>query len=72
MSKLDEIRARLSRLQWRENSSEAALDYYIEDIAALLQITDAALAYRAATQAPDGVQAAEQRLFEVLERLEQA
>lgn len=42
------------------------LQWYREDIAPLLQLASAALAYEEATQIPDGVQRAEQALFSAL------
>lgn len=48
------------------------LQWYREDIAPLLCTADAALAYEAATQIPDGVQRAEQDLFSTLAPLKEA
>lgn len=70
MSKLDTIREHLSRAEDGLPYIGDLLIWYRGDVALLLQLADAALAYRAATQVPDGVAAAEQALFEVLDRLE--
>lgn len=74
MSKLNDIRARLAHFNTGKYTGSLydLLDDYIDDVSLLLQLVDAALAYRAAVQVPDGVQAAEQKMFEVLERLEKS
>lgn len=72
MSKLDDIRERLTEVRsgsfgW--DLEDMACEYD-RDVALLLQLADAALAYRVACAVPDGVAVAEQALFEALDRLE--
>lgn len=72
MTRLDAIRTHLNLVQRDANARPVPLveRWYADDVALLLELADAALAYRAATQVPDGVAAAEQMMFEALERLE--
>ena len=64
MNQLNAIRIRLEHIRQGHLPplSGSLLEWYCQDIALLLQLADAVLAYRAATQVPDGVQAAEQAL----------
>lgn len=77
MSKLSTIRYKLDLV----NRQLALADiiqpqiverWYADDVALLLQIADAALAYEEATQIPDGVRQAERDLFSTLAPLKEA
>ncbi len=67
MTVLDRIRLRLNQFQRGfSGGPDDLLDYYTDDVALLLVVAVAALAYEEATQIPDGVQQAEQDLFSAL------
>lgn len=72
MIRLEQIRARLEQLQRGfSGGPDDLLDYYTDDVVLLVAVADAALAYEAATQIPDGVQRAEQDLFSALAPLKE-
>lgn len=73
MNRLDHIRKNFDQAQRGLSPDlDGLLEWYVDDVTLLLQVADAALIYRTATQVPDGVQAAEQKMFEALDRLEAA
>lgn len=78
MSKLDVIRERLNTIAMRfqddriQNGGTVPSGWYRRDVALLLAVADAALAYEESTQIPGGAQQAEQDMFSTLAPLKEA
>lgn len=74
MTQLDAIRIRLEHIRQGHVPplSGSLPEWYCQDIALLLAVASAALAYEEATQIPDGVQQAEQSLFSALAPLKES